>query len=225
MPTPPEATLKSVPPAIDPELERLAESVRGFLPTIEAQALYQAAVTSPSGTWLEIGTYCGKSTTYLGSAALATNSQLVTVDHHRGSEENQPGWEWHDETVFDPNAGTLDTLPHLRETLRAAGLESSVSVVVAPTQTVAAWWRSPVTFLFLDGNHTEEVAQHDYLAFATFVSPGGTLAVHDVFPDPADGGQAPWHVVERAIGSGAFEQVGQTDSLRILRRLPTPFER
>ena len=194
----------------------------GFMPDDEGQALYEAAASARPGTWLEIGTYCGKSTVLLAQAArvVAGSSdaaaQVVTVDHHHGSEENQPGWEWHDTSMVDPHSGLLDTLPAFRRTWDEH-VKDVVSIVVATTAQVATWWRTPVEFLFLDGNHVEEMAQHDYAAFAPHVSVGGLLAVHDVFPDPADGGQAPWHVVERALGDG-FEQVSQTGSLRILRR-------
>ena len=194
----------------------------GFMPDDEGQALYEAAASARPGTWFEIGTYCGKSTVLLAQAArvVAGSSdaatQVVTVDHHHGSEENQPGWEWHDTSMVDEHSGLLDTLPAFRRTWDEH-VKDVVSIVVATTAQVATWWRTPVEFLFLDGNHVEEMAQHDYAAFAPHVSVGGLLAVHDVFPDPADGGQAPWHVVERALGDG-FEQVSQTGSLRILRR-------
>jgi len=142
------------------------------------------------------------------------------LDHHRGSEENQPGWQWHDASLVDPQTGLLETLPNLRRTLWSAGLDDVVTAVVGTTQQVGRWWSSPLVLLFLDGNHTEQVAQHDYAAFARHILPGGLLAVHDVFPDPVDGGRPPWHVVQRATTSGAFEQVGVTGSLRVLRRRP-----
>jgi predicted O-methyltransferase YrrM len=192
---------------------------KGFMPSNEADALHAAALASPSGVWLEIGTYCGKSTVVLGDAAQRTGTHLVTLDHHRGSEENQPGWEWHDATLVDPFVDKLDTLPSLRRTLHAAGLESTVDVLVSSTQAVSHWWNSQLSLLFLDGNHTEAVAQHDYAAFAPHLAPTGSLIVHDVFPDPADGGQAPWHVVERALAEG-FTEVSMTGSLRVLRRQP-----
>jgi MMP 1-O-methyltransferase len=200
----------------------IANASKGFLPDDEAAALRDAAGIAPLGLWLEVGTYCGKSTVHLGGVAQARGAQLVTLDHHRGSEENQPGWEWHDASLVDPHTGRLETLPSLRHTLFDAGLDDVVTVLVAKTAQVAAWWSSPLEFLFLDGNHTEAMAQHDYAAFAPHVMPGGILAVHDVFSDPADGGQAPWHVVERALGGGAFEAVSQHGSLRVLRRSEQP---
>lgn len=195
----------------------MADRTRGFLVDAEADALRAAALSAPIGLWLEVGTYCGKSTVHLGATARDRGAHLVTVDHHRGSEENQPGWEWHDASLVDPHTGRLETLPSLRHALYDAGLDACVTPVVGTTQQVAAWWSSPVTFLFLDGNHTEEVAQHDYAAFAPHVTPGGVLAVHDVFPDPADGGQPPWHVVQRALAEG-WVQESVTGSLRVLRR-------
>lgn len=205
---------------LSPELLTVVAQTKGFLPEVEAAALYDAAAMAQPGLWLEVGTYCGKSTVVLGGAARVVGSTLVTLDHHRGSEENQVGWEWHDASLVDPEIGQLDTLPSLRTTLKRANLEDIVTPIIGSTQSIGTWWSSPVTFLFLDGNHTEEVAQHDYEVFATHVVAEGLLAVHDVFPDPADGGQPPWHVVQRAVDSGAFEQVSVTDSLRILRRIP-----
>jgi len=207
---------------VTPDLLAVAAATKGFLPDDEAAALHAAALHAAPGLWLEVGTYCGKSTVHLGAAARAVGAQLATLDHHRGSEENQPGWEWHDASLVDPHTGRLETLPSLRRTLWDAGLDDVVSVLVGTTQQVARWWTSPLTCLFLDGNHTEEVAQHDYAAFAPHVVVGGLLAVHDVFPDPAQGGQPPWHVVCRALDSGAFEQVSETGSLRVLRRQDAP---
>ncbi len=194
----------------------VAARTKGFLPEDEGAALLEAARSAQPGLWLEVGTYCGLSTLHLGAAARETGAHLVTLDHHRGSEENQPGWEWHDTSLVDAHTGRLETLPSLRRTLWDAGLDDVVSVLVATTQQVARWWSSPLALLFLDGNHTEEVAQHDYAAFAPHLVPGGLLAVHDVFPDPADGGRPPWHVVQRAEREG-FEPVSVSGSLRVLR--------
>ena len=204
-------------PPLSPELLAVADATKGFLPSDEAAALFEAASAAPAGIWLEVGTYCGKSTVHLGSAARAAGARLVTLDHHRGSEENQPGWEWHDASLVDPHTGRLETLPSLRHTLWDAGLDDVVSVVVGTTQQVAAWWTSPLQLLFLDGNHTEQVAQHDYSAFAPRLVPGGTLLVHDVFERPEDGGRPPWNIYRRALGEG-FTDASACGSLRVLRK-------
>lgn len=202
--------------AVPEDVAAAVAAVPGFMPDGEGAALHAAACGAGPGTWLEIGSYCGKSTLLLADAARTVGARVVTVDHHHGSEENQPGWPWHDRALVDPATGLLDTLPTFRQILDAH-LSDVVSAVVARTQVVATWWSTPLQLLFLDGNHTEEVARHDYEAFARHLVPGGLLLVHDVFPDPADGGQAPWHVVQAAVGSGRFEQQSVHGSLRVLR--------
>ena len=193
----------------------VAAATKGFLPIDEGDALHDAALAAAPGLWLEVGTYCGRSTVHLGAAARTVGAQVVTLDHHRGSEENQPGWEWHDATLVDPRTGRLETLPSLRHALWDAGLDDVVSVLAATTQQVGRWWTSPLTLLFLDGNHTSEVAQHDYAAFAPHLVPGGRLVVHDVFERPEDGGRPPYDVWCRAVEEG-FVPVSTTGSLRVL---------
>jgi predicted O-methyltransferase YrrM len=203
---------------LSPDLLAVAERTKGFLPQDEAAALHAAALEAEAGSWLEVGTYCGRSTVHLGGAARSVGAHLVTLDHHRGSEENQPGWEWHDASLVDPHTGRLETLPSLRRTLWDAGLDEDVTIVVGTTQQVARWWTTPLALLFLDGNHTEQVAQHDYAAFARHVQPDGLLLIHDVFERPEDGGRPPWNVYRRAVDSGAFRDVSECGSLRVLRR-------
>ncbi|CAL9426243.1 hypothetical protein SUDANB120_01950 [Streptomyces sp. enrichment culture] len=209
-------------PAATPKPETLAafEAAKGFMPLREGLALYEAAAAAAALglPLLEVGTYCGRSTILLADAAREAGVSAVTVDHHRGSEEQQPGWEYHDPTVVDPEIGLMDTLPTFRRTLHRAGLEEHVVAVVGRSPQVAAVWGGPLGFVFIDGGHTDEHAAGDYEGWAPHLAEGGTLAIHDVFPDPADGGQAPYRIYLRALDSGAFEDVSATDSLRILRR-------
>ncbi len=196
-----------------------AVAAKGFMPLDEGEFLYRTACAHlGAGPALEIGTYCGKSALYLGAAAEAVDSTVFTLDHHRGSEENQAGWEHHDPTVVDPEIGLMDTLPTFRRTLQRAGLEHRVVAVVGDSPTVARHWRTPVALLFIDGGHSEEPAQADYTGFAPWVLPGGVLVIHDVFERPEDGGQAPFHVWQRAVASGDFAPHGTVGSMRVLRR-------
>jgi predicted O-methyltransferase YrrM len=201
------------------ELRQAAEAATGFMPPEEGLALYRtAAAYAARGPVLEIGTYCGKSTIYLAAAARDAGQVVVTVDHHHGSEENQPGWEYHDTTLVDERTGRLDTLPHFRATLAATGLESHVIAVVGRSAQVAELWRTPLGMLFIDGGHTDAAAAADYANWSPWVTPGGALAIHDVFPDPADGGQAPYTIYQRALSSGEFTEVSVHGSLRVLER-------
>ena len=203
---------------MDPRLQAVAEATRGFMPPDEGLALYEAAVASP-GPFLEVGTYCGKSAVYLGTAARESGTVLFTVDHHRGSEENQAGWEHHEADLIDPDVGLMDTLPHFRRTISVADLEDVVIAIVGESATVAAHWSTPLGFLFIDGGHGPVPAHQDYERWVPHVTVGGTLAIHDVFPDPDDGGRPPFELYCRALESAAFEETGATGSLRVLRRV------
>jgi MMP 1-O-methyltransferase len=206
-------------PAMPNDLRQAAEAARGFMPPPEGLALYRAAAAyAAAGPVLEIGTYCGKSTIYLACAARQAGQVMITVDHHHGSEENQPGWEYHDPSLVDPRTGRLDTLPHFRATLAGLGLDDDVIAIVGRSAGVARLWGAPLGLLFIDGGHTEAAAQADYEGWAPHVARGGALAIHDVFPDPADGGQAPYHIYQRALASGAFAKVAVEGSLRLLER-------
>jgi MMP 1-O-methyltransferase len=197
----------------------LAEQVTGFMPADEGRALYDAAVNYlRGGVGVEIGTYCGKSTVMLGAAAQQTGGVLYTIDHHHGSEEHQPGWEYHDTSMVDEVTGLFDTLPTLRHTLDAAGLDENVVAVVGKSSVVARSWRTPLQLLFIDGGHTDVAAQQDFDGWARWVAVGGALVIHDVFPDPNDGGQAPYRVYRRALDTGAFREVSAMGSMRILER-------
>ncbi len=213
-------TPPSRPAAMPPELVEHARAAKGFMPDDEGAFLHRTALEHLSdGPALEIGTYCGKSAIYLGAAARACDSTVFTLDHHRGSEENQAGWEHHDPSLVDPELGLMDTLPVFRRTIALAGLEDRVVAVVGQSTTVARHWRTPVALLFIDGGHAEIHAQNDYTGFAHWVQPGGVLVIHDVFERPEDGGQAPYHVWLRAVDSGDFEPAGTVGSMRVLRRL------
>jgi MMP 1-O-methyltransferase len=198
-----------------------ARAAIGFMPDDEGIALHRAAVTvSHRGPLLEIGAYCGKSAIYLGAAAAATNSVLFSLDHHRGSEENQAGWEHHDASLVDATTGRMDTLPVFRRTVEAAGLEPHVVALVGSSPVIAKHWNTPLAFCFIDGGHGREVAHADYDGWARHVAPGGLLAIHDVFPNPADGGTPPYEIYLRMLGSNRFDSVPDlgAGSLRILRR-------
>ncbi len=216
-----QSAAAAAPTAPDRTVLDAFEEAKGFMPLDEGLALYAAAAETAAGLGLplvEVGTYCGRSTILLADAARAAGTVAVTVDHHRGSEEQQPGWEYHDPEVVDPGIGRMDTLPTFRRTLHRAGLEDHVIAVVGRSPQVAAVWGRPVGLVFIDGGHTDEHASADYEGWAPHLAPGGLLVIHDVFPDPADGGQAPYRIYRRALASGAFTEVSATRSLRVLRR-------
>jgi MMP 1-O-methyltransferase len=199
----------------------VAVRAKGFMPEPEGAALYQAglvAARSGLGPLLEVGTYCAKSAVYLGAAARDAGGRLFSIDHHRGSEELQAGWAHHDPEVVDPATGLIDTLPFARRALYEAGLEDHVVLMVGDSARVAQWWAAQLALVFIDGGHGEAVARSDFVSWVPKVAPGGLLAVHDVFADPAEGGQVPYLLYREVLASAQWEELAPTGSLRVLRR-------
>lgn len=196
------------------------DSVKGFLAVDEGNALYEHCLeVAGRAPALEIGSYCGKSTVYLGQACRERGATLYALDHHRGSEEHQAGEEYHDPELFDSAAGLVDTFREFRHTIDRAALNDTVVALVAPSSVAARGWATPLAMVFIDGGHSFEAAQTDYQCWAGHVITGGILAIHDLFPDPAEGGQAPITIYRQALASGLFEELPQVGTLGLLRRL------
>lgn len=192
--------------------------VKGFLADDEAQALYQYAQQC-TGPLLEVGSYCGKSTIYLGTAAKQNNNTVFAVDHHRGSEEHQQGEEYHDPELFDESEALFNSFKNFRHNMRQAQLEDTVIPIVAPSTVAARQWHTPLDLVFIDGGHSFEAAHNDYRSWASHVRTGGILCIHDLFPNPDEGGQAPITIYRLALASGLFEEIEVVNTLGILRRI------
>ena len=203
------------------ELDRkLIASVKGFLDEEEGRGLYDYALQAGRlGPCLEIGSYCGKSTLYLGAACRKNGTVLFSIDHHRGSEEQQPGEEYFDPDLLDSRTGRIDTFRHFRTTLEKAELEDTVVPMVCRSETAARAWTTPLSLLFIDGGHGLDTVFTDYCAWAGHVMPGGFLLFHDIFTDPEKGGQAPRQVYQKAAGSGLFRELPMIKTLGVLQRL------
>ena len=204
---------------MDPQARKIALECKGFLDDAEGMRLYAlGAELGGLGPALEVGSYCGKSSLYLGSGVREAGGTLICVDHHRGSEEHQPGEEYHDPELFDRDAQRMDSLGELRRNLRRAGLEDTAVLLVASSQRAARVWHTPLALVFIDGGHSHAQAHADYEGWAPHVMPGGVLAIHDLFPDPSTGGQAPIEIYRRALATGLFEALETTKTLGVLRR-------
>ena len=205
---------------LDVSLPLDINSVKGFLDAEEGAALYRHAITAATmGPILEVGSYCGKSSVYLGAACKLQQTILFAVDHHRGSEEHQLGEEYHDPTLYDERFSKMDSFPQFRQTLARAGLEDVVVPIVTSSVLASRYWSTPLALVFIDGGHSMEAALNDYRSWAGHVARGGFLAIHDVFPNPADGGRPPFEIWKLAQESGLFEALPLVKSLGVLKRL------
>tara|TARA_B100000902_G_scaffold49032_1_gene55976 strand:+ start:376 stop:999 length:624 start_codon:yes stop_codon:yes gene_type:complete len=196
------------------------EKVKGFLDPSEGEALYSySKIATKNGPALEIGSYCGKSAIYLGTAAKENGERLYSIDHHKGSEEQQPGEEYFDPDLVDKTGEGIDTLPYFLETIRRSKLQGVVIPIVATSEEAYADLKLEFSLIFIDGGHSEEAAQKDYKLWANRLIVDGLLAIHDVFPNPKDGGRPPFNIYKKALDSGQFEEIKSIKSLRILRKI------
>lgn len=197
----------------------IAEQIKGFLDPEEGRRLYDTAcLAAPKGPCLEIGSYCGKSALYLGSACKEKGAVLFSIDHHRGSEEQQPGEAYFDPALFDVRSYTVDTFSLFRRTLKMADLEEAVIPIVAPSAAAARSWATPLSLVFIDGGHAYETVHTDYACWAKHLMPGGYLLIHDIFKDPDQGGQAPYRIYQMASTSGWFKELPMTKTLGVLQK-------
>ena len=195
-------------------------AIKGFLLEAEGESLYLAAKNySKQGPCLEIGSYCGKSALYLGSAVKENNQLLYSIDHHKGSEEQQPGEEFFDPDLLDETGKKINTLPFFLDTIDKAGLKEIVIPIVSTSVEASMVWTKPLALVFIDGGHSEKAANDDYDAWNPHIIPGGLLAIHDVFPNPEDGGRPPFNIYTKAKESGLFKEVDMISSLALLEKL------
>ena len=198
----------------------LLASTKGFLDEEEGRCLYEIALeASRLGPCLEIGSYCGKSTLYLAAACQKNNGILFSVDHHRGSEEQQPGEAYFDPDLVDPQSGGVDTFKAFRTTIERGRLEETVVPLVSRSEVAARLWATALSLVFIDGGHSMEAASTDYHAWSGHILPGGFLLIHDIFTDPSQGGQAPHHIYNLALDSGLFQKVKMVKTLGVLKRV------
>ncbi len=201
--------------------DQTIDSVKGFLDRDEGQRLYEVAkAASVMGPCLEIGSYCGKSALYLGAGCRENNGVLFSIDHHRGSEEQQPGEGYFDPETWDPETGRMDTFPHFRRALEKSGLVDTVVAVVSTSTAAARYWATPLSLVFIDGGHTYEAAFTDYDNWVSHLMPGGYLLIHDIFKDTKEGGQAPYYIYRLALSTGLFVEMPMTRTLGVLQRRP-----
>jgi hypothetical protein len=194
---------------------------KGFMADEEAKCLYDLAREAAlHGPCLEIGSYCGRSAAYLGMGCREAGGILFSVDHHQGSEEQQPGQEYYDPDLLDPATGRINTFPLFYKTIRELSLEDNVIPIVARSEVVARFWSTPLSLIFIDGGHTVETVFTDYNAWVSHLLPGGYLILHDIFPDPGQGGQAPYCIYKMALASGLFTEFLMIRTLGVLRRAP-----
>ena len=194
--------------------------VKGFLSDKEAKKLQELFLNVHHlGAVLEIGTYCGKSTLNFAHVAKKINGLVFTVDHHTGSEEHQLGEEYHDEDLFDKRLNKFNTLPEFLKNIRSSNLGQFIIPVINKSSEASETFSELISMLFIDGGHSSEAAFSDYNSWKDKICSGGLLVIHDVFPNPKDGGRPPFEIYSAAQKSKEFDDLGIYETLGILKKI------
>lgn len=207
--------------SVRPETLQQILNAKGFLSMAEGLKLFELAQrASGQAPCLEIGSYCGKSSLFLAEGCrVAGGYGLFSVDHHRGSQEQQPGQEYFDADLYDSTLGRINTLPHFLRNLEGAGLQHWIIPIVGEsTQVARNWIGGKLSLVFIDGGHSDCDVSSDYECWSPYVIQGGYLCFHDIYPNPDDGGQAPFRVFEHVRSLSNWRFMGLFESLGVLQR-------
>lgn len=156
------------------DVEARIAGIEGWLRPEQARRLWELAAALPAGSSVvEIGSYQGKSTVVLGSAA-APGVTVHAIDPHAGNDRG-PG-EWHG----DAADGQADHVA-FRGNLAEAGVEDRIVHVREFSQDAHDAVVGPVHLLYVDGAHGYAPARSDLVGWGGRVVIGGTMAIHDVY--------------------------------------------
>ena len=196
------------------------KDVKGFLSDKEAKKLQELFLkVHHLGSVLEIGTYCGKSALNFSEVAKGVNGLIYTIDHHTGSEEHQRGEEYHDSELFDERLKKFNTLPEFLKNLKSKKMAKFIIPIIDKSQNASNFFSEKISLLFIDGGHSFETALRDYNAWKDKICADGFLVIHDVFPNPKDGGRPPYEIYTLARESKEFDDLGIYETLGILKKV------
>jgi predicted O-methyltransferase YrrM len=195
------------------------DSIKGFLAHEEGLLLYELTKKYCLKNFaVEIGSYCGKSACYIGQACKENKTYLMTIDHHRGSEEQQYGEEYFDPDEYNYDKEIVDTLPTLLKNIQKFRFEEVILPVVNSSELASKEIENNIDLVFIDGSHTFESARKDYVSWKNKIRIGGILAIHDIYDSEVEGGQAPKEIYEKALSEN-FKLLKRVNSLVALLRI------
>ncbi|HEX5224116.1 MAG TPA: class I SAM-dependent methyltransferase [Solirubrobacteraceae bacterium] len=168
-----------------------------------------------AGRVVEIGVYEGASAAEL-CACLPAGAELHLIDPFGSRPDALPsGWagsEW-------------ATRRAVARALRSRGAQApAVRWHIGLSQEVVREFAAPVDVVFIDGDHSEQGCERDWLEWSALVPVGGMVVLHDARLDQAGGRglPGPTAVVARHLrraGGAPFEIVEEADRTVAARRV------
>lgn len=165
------------------KLSTLSENIRGMINHRAGEELFSLAyMQTLSGDVVEVGSFQGKSTFFLGHAIeKSKNGKMYAVDHFRGNSGKEHFYKVENDDLSDLESG-------FRRNILRAGLSEVVTLINKPNhEAVADIADDSVRFLFIDGDHTAEGVQKDLDLFASKLR-SGAIIVFDDYDNVSFGG-------------------------------------
>ena len=176
--------------------------VEGWMSPDQARRLFDAAAaTRPGDRIVEIGSFRGRSTIVLASAA-PDGVGIVAIDPHAGNDRGPQEFDGYaaeaatDHEVFNAN-------------LAAAGVADRVRHVRAFSDDAHPLVDGEVDVLYIDGAHRYRPARADIRDWGARVAAGGTMLIHDSFSSVGVTGA----IMRELLAGRRFRYVGRARSL------------
>ena len=183
--------------------------VEGWMTDAQARRLWAGAhEVPPSGQIVEIGSFRGRSTIILATAAAASVA-LVAIDPHGGGDRGP--------NEYDPDAALGDSDHEtFHANLARAGLDERVRHVRRPSEQALGDVEGTIDLLYIDGAHRYAYARRDIEAWGARVRPGGSMFIHDSYSAVG----VMLAQLQLLVAGREFRYVGRSGSLAEYRRQP-----
>lgn len=184
-------------------------AIDGWMSPDQGRRLWDAAQRCPAGgRVVEIGSFRGKSTVVLASAA-PDGAEVVAIDPHAGNDRGPQELDG-----FDREAETDHH--RFRDNLMSFSLADRVRHVRQFSDQAHGDVGDPIDVLYVDGAHRFNPARADLRDWGARVTDGGTLLVHDAFSSVG----VTLAILRELTVGGRFRYVGRSRSLAEFRAEP-----
>jgi len=162
------------------------------------EELYSSMATKyNSGTFVEVGSWLGKSVCYLAKCCKDNNSNniIYAIDNWDGLDKN-----YMEEAKIRHNHNSIFDI--FKSNIEDCGLSDIISPIVSNSWDGAKFFDdNSCDFIFIDADHEYESVLKDIVAWYPKLKTNGVLAGHDIFADQ----------VRRAVSDG-LSQFGKNFS-------------
>jgi hypothetical protein len=186
-------------------MARVAD-VQGWMSPDQAATLYQTARRCPpGGTIVEIGSFQGRSTIVLASAA-PPDVTVIAIDPHAGNDRGPQEIDGYADAAADDHAVFLGNLD-------AAGVAHRVRHLRMFSDAALDQVDGSVDVLYIDGAHRYGPARADIAHWGARVGDGGTMLIHDSFSSIG----VTLAILRELVLGRRFRYVGRSRSMAIYR--------